>query len=313
MKLNKETILSYENFNDLTKNVIELAKEIMPDKVIYVNFLNDDVQLTMQVSKHNTLVNISEGETIDVTNAICNQIDYESGLPLILEDIRNNEFDPGVKKTIENANIGSYLGIPIMHQDGMRFGAICAAHHDASTFDEKDVKLLENIAKLFSYYLVLEHIAYQDVLTKLYNKRFLEQRKEILTSDGLFIMLDLDNFKSINDTLGHDVGDSVLKEVAAKLKRLVGNYNNAYAFRLGGDEFLAFLGDNFIDSTIKVILNDLMKELSDWDTDIGDVNLTSSVGAVRVNNNFSNFDDLIKRADNLLYEAKNSGKNTYKY
>lgn len=82
---------------------------------------------------------------------------------------------------------------------------------------------------------------------------------------------------------------------------------------MGGDEFLAFLGDNFIDSTIKVILNDLMKELSDWDTDIGDVNLTSSVGAVRVNNNFSNFDDLIKRADNLLYEAKNSGKNTYKY
>ncbi|NLK12364.1 MAG: GAF domain-containing protein [Candidatus Phytoplasma sp.] len=54
-----------------------------------------------------------------------------------------------VNKTIENSNIGSYLGIQIVFKNGQRFGALCAAHHDSSKFDEGDIKLLEKIANLF--------------------------------------------------------------------------------------------------------------------------------------------------------------------
>ncbi len=75
MEINKQTILAYTNFDALSKDVIELAKEIMPDKVIYINFLNDEVQVTMRVSQHNTNVNVVEGTTIPVAVAICNQID----------------------------------------------------------------------------------------------------------------------------------------------------------------------------------------------------------------------------------------------
>ena len=165
MKINKQTILSYHNFNALSNDVIELAKEIMPDKVIYINFLNEAVQVTMRVSKHNTNVNVKEGITIPIEDAICNQINYPSGKPLILENIRENSFNEKVNKTIEDCNIGSYLVITISFKNGVRFGTLCAAHHDRSHFEDKDVALLTNIAKLFSYYLDLEHIAYKDAHT----------------------------------------------------------------------------------------------------------------------------------------------------
>lgn len=84
MSISKDTILSYYNFESLSNDIIELAKEILPDKVIYINFLNDKVQVTMKVSKHDTNVNVEEGETIPVEDAVCNNIDFENGNPLIL-------------------------------------------------------------------------------------------------------------------------------------------------------------------------------------------------------------------------------------
>lgn len=313
MKLNQQTVMSYENFDDLSKKVIELAREIMPDKVIYVNFLNEDVQITMKVSQNNTLVKVDEGVTIDIADAICNQIDFDKGKPLILEDIKNNQFDPRVKKTIEDLNIGSYLGIPIKYQDGMRFGALCAAHHDKSQFDQKDINLLESIAKLFSYYLVLEHIAYQDALTKLYNKRFLEiKNNEILNNNGLLLMLDLDNFKAVNDTFGHDTGDLVLKEVASKLKSFISKYQDAFAIRLGGDEFIVYINNNFERDEVLNLLNKLNKQLNNWETNIGNIYLSTSIGAIITKaGKESDLSEVLKEVDNLMYQAKKNGKNTY--
>ncbi len=173
MKLTANMILSYTNFYDLTNNIMELAQEIMPDKVIYINFLNEEVQVTLRVSKNKTEVNVQEGVTIPVDEAICNRIDYGSGKSLVLGDIRNNTFNVGVNKTIKDLNVGAYLGIPVSFKDGTRFGTLCAAHHDKTEFIEREVQLLENIAQLFSFYLELEFLAYRDPLTNLQNKQFL--------------------------------------------------------------------------------------------------------------------------------------------
>lgn len=85
--------MSYKNFELLSNDIISLAKEIMPDKVIYINFLNDEVQVTMKVSRHDTKVNVFEGDEIPVENAVCNNIDYENEKPLILEDIKIRDFE----------------------------------------------------------------------------------------------------------------------------------------------------------------------------------------------------------------------------
>ncbi len=218
MNINKQTILSYDNFNNLTSDIVALAKEIMPDKAIYINFLNDKVQVTMKVSNHDTGVKITEGDTIPVEEAICNMIDYKNNEPLVLENIKDNNFSEKVNKTIADGNVGAYLGVPILFKNGTRFGALCAAYHNPSEFDVKDVELLQKLAKLFSYYLELEYLAYKDALTSLQNSQFLLAHSEEMLSDGgLAIMMDLDNFKAINDTFGHDVGNEVLQEVGDKL------------------------------------------------------------------------------------------------
>ena len=313
MKINKQTIMSYNNFNALSNDVIELAKEIMPDKVIYINFLNENVQVTMRVSKNNTKVNVKEGVTIPVEEAICNQIDYEKGKPLILENIRENSFNEKVNQTIRDLNIGSYLGIPISFKNGVRFGTLCAAHHDKSHFDEKDVALLHNIAKLFSYYIELEQLAYKDPLTNLYNTQFLLTRKEEVTQNGgLAILLDLDRFKDINDHFGHKVGDDVLIEVGSKLSKFVIPFKDAYAFRLGGDEFFIYIKDPIEETEVKTMIKSLLDNLQQWETPIGDIHLSSSIGALIFRaHQFSESTDILTHCDTLLYRAKHNGKNTF--
>lgn len=313
MSISKDTILSYYNFESLSSDIIELAKEIMPDKVIYINFLNNKVQVTMKVSKHDTNVNIKEGETIPVENAVCNNIDYENGKPLVLEDISNNNLDDKVNETIKNANLGSYLGIPIVFKNGERFGALCAAHHDKTTFDKNDINLLQKISNLFTYYLELERQAYVDSLTGLENTRFLLLNQgDIIKSGGLAIMLDLDNFKLVNDNLGHHVGDLVLKELGQKLKYFTKQFDDFVNVRLGGDEFFIYLKDNISKEGIETILKVLSKDLTKWNTNIGEISLTSSIGAHMFGGKqYDDFKDLYEKTDSLLYKAKNKRKNTF--
>ncbi len=313
MRITKQTVLSYNNFNALTGDIIELAKEVMPNKVIYINFLNDKVQVTMRVSKHNTDVNVKEGITIPVEEALCNQIDYQNAKPLILEKANKNSFDKGVNQTIENSNIGSYLGIPILFKNGTRFGALCAAHHESSPFEQSDIELLEKISKLFSYYLELEHIAYKDALTGLYDTQFLTaHHDEIIADGGLVVMLDLDNFKSVNDNLGHHVGDEVLKEVGKKLESFINDFDEAFLVRLGGDEFLIYIKDKMPEEEVKKTLEKLTKTFQNWNTPIGDILLSCSIGALMYKGlEYNRFVSLLKEVDGLLYKAKNKGKNTF--
>lgn len=92
MNIDNQTILTYKNFQNLSQNFTYLAKEIMPNKIIYINLLNDKVQVIIRFSKHDTKVNLIEGTTIPVSHEICNHIDYESSKPLIFEDIRFTSF-----------------------------------------------------------------------------------------------------------------------------------------------------------------------------------------------------------------------------
>lgn len=313
MKLQKEAVLSYDNFKSLSYDIIELAKEILPDKVIYINFLNDNVQVTMRVSKHDTDVNVFEGETIPVEEAVCNNIDYKSGKPLIFEDIKENKFNEKINQTIKNGNLGSYLGIPIVYRNGQRFGALCAAHHDKSAFDQNDIELLGKIANLFSYYLELERQALIDSLTGLGNTRLLSSKKaEITENGGLVIMLDLDNFKQVNDTLGHHVGDLVLKEMGEKISQFADEFNSVDCFRLGGDEFFIYIKENMSENKTIEALNKLINTLKEWTTNIENIGLSSSAGAYQFDNNHdNNFTSIYKKVDSLLYQAKDQGKGTF--
>ncbi len=157
--------------------------------------------------------------------------------------------------------------------------------------------------------------AERDQLTGLYNKattedlidKFLLQDAEQV--GGYLFMIDLDNFKSINDTFGHAAGDNVLREVAHNINSIF--RKDDIKGRIGGDEFLVFIpnsnGINIIEKS-NVIINKLSKTYSN---DNASVSVSPSIGIAKVDHIFNNFQDLYTAADSAMYKSKTRGKCTF--
>lgn len=175
---------------------------------------------------------------------------------------------------------------------------------------------LQNQSKILQSQLA--RLAHEDSLTGIWNKRmFLRllieeiERSKRENSPISIIILDVDNFKRINDSYGHYVGDEVLKEIASRLKSKIRLYDEIG--RYGGDEFVVILP-----KCTSQRLNTIMKRLSECvagkpvKTESGLLKISISQGAVSSENLTDiSSQNLIKISDNALYQAKNSGRNCY--
>jgi diguanylate cyclase (GGDEF)-like protein/PAS domain S-box-containing protein len=159
-------------------------------------------------------------------------------------------------------------------------------------------------------------LAYHDPLTQLPNraklKLQLESRFEHAPNSPFALMfLDLDNFKNINDTMGHKVGDKILIEVSRRIRETVGKYD--FFARFGGDEFVILLQDADAES-IDLTANRLIQAFKEpCRLNESDFFLSASIGIVLYPDNALNGEDLIKLADTAMYEAKKKGKNRFAY
>ncbi|WP_033445727.1 bifunctional diguanylate cyclase/phosphodiesterase [Ornithinibacillus scapharcae] len=155
---------------------------------------------------------------------------------------------------------------------------------------------------------VLEKMAYQDALTGLPNRhemnRFFDQHVDDEVIGVLFI--DLDQFKAINDTLGHDIGDILVQEVASRLRQFISKDQKAY--RIGGDEFLIIVKQCNEDRAEKLAEEILQSIKQVYYIEGNQLYITASVGISigHVNNS-----TILKTADTAMYKAKGLGKNRY--
>ncbi|MBI5892719.1 MAG: PAS domain S-box protein [Deltaproteobacteria bacterium] len=191
---------------------------------------------------------------------------------------------------------------------------------DAIKDDEGNIthfsSIFTDIAERKRHQEKMEHHAYHDALTDLPNRMLLNDRLAIALSHAhrnkktLAVMfLDLDNFKIINDTLGHDIGDQLLQEVAKRLKNCVREDDTVS--RHGGDEFVLVLPNINNEGACKVaqkIIDILPKpvEISGHKLCI-----TTSIGISMYPSDGGNHEPLIKNADIAMYRAKEQGKNQY--
>ncbi|HIO90140.1 MAG TPA: EAL domain-containing protein, partial [Campylobacterales bacterium] len=165
----------------------------------------------------------------------------------------------------------------------------------------------------------LDKLAHYDLLTNLpnrvlfYNSLTNSISKSKRNSSKVALMfIDLDNFKTINDTLGHDYGDILLKEVADKLKSVLRAED--VVSRLGGDEFTVILDDITDNAYPSVVAQKIIDELSKpikLKDEMGYIG--SSIGIAIYPDDADDMDALIKNADMAMYEVKGAGKNTFKY
>jgi len=183
--------------------------------------------------------------------------------------------------------------------------------------DITEQKLLEN--NLNKQKETLFYLAHHDTLTKLPNRILFNDRLSLAIekakrNDSIFavLFLDLDNFKEINDSLGHDVGDEVLKEVTKRFKSIIRKEDTLA--RLGGDEFTIIM-DNLKDGEnasilAQKILDALIEPVTIYDKTLY---LSCSIGISLYPNDGYLPQDLLKYADAAMYKAKAQGRNTFQF
>jgi len=161
----------------------------------------------------------------------------------------------------------------------------------------------------------LKDSSIRDALTGLYNRRFLEESFEKLVSATLrrgtvlgLLMCDLDYFKQVNDTLGHDAGDTVLRETASVIQRTV--RSSDLVIRFGGEEFLVIVVDAK-EGAAALVAEKIRQRIEENKIQIGTEVLqkTISIGVSEFPTDTENFWEAIKYADVALYKAKEAGRN----
>lgn len=170
----------------------------------------------------------------------------------------------------------------------------------------------------------IQHLAFYDSLTQLPNRRLLIDRlhqalasSERIGREGALLIIDLDNFKALNDTLGHQIGDLLLQEVAQRLESCV-RAGDTLA-RLGGDEFVVVL-ENLSKNTLEAsaqtetVGKKILAALSlSHQLETHAYHGTASIGATLFNCNSLAADELMKQADIAMYQAKKAGRNSLRF
>lgn len=159
----------------------------------------------------------------------------------------------------------------------------------------------------------LHNLIEQDSLTALANRRCGDQQLKRVVHDasangtGFCVAIgDIDDFKKVNDTYGHDCGDLVLKQVANILRRHM--RDNGFAARWGGEEFLLVFEDLDLEDAKKV-LNEILDDIRSMECRYDDLCVTVTMTFGLTQGNTDNVTDLLRTADERLYKGKNSGKN----
>ncbi len=190
----------------------------------------------------------------------------------------------------------------------------------STMFDEEQqpvgyICIFHDIRKLKEQEQLIQHQALHDPLTELPNRVLLKDRMDVAISHAqrsqeklAVIFLDLDNFKTINDSLGHDHGDELLKEVAARLRNVVRPGDTVC--RMGGDEFVVLVDNLEAKDGVRVVAKRIEKELTSvFRIMKRNLFISASLGIAFFPDDGEDSDALIKNADLAMYQAKSKGKN----
>ncbi len=220
------------------------------------------------------------------------------------------------------ATLKSHLTLPLA-AEGEIMGCISLDSDQLNAFDTQDLQFFSVIGcqmaatlRHFQKLNSIKDMAIYDTLTNLHNRRHFEERlgaetqKSFLSNSPLsLIMVDIDHFKKVNDTYGHDAGDEVICTIASLLKNSVRKDDTVA--RYGGEEFVLILPGAKLEVTS--IISERIRRLVEttlFDIGQSQINMTISIGISNLPaNRARSKEELIKMADVALYNAKNGGRN----
>jgi diguanylate cyclase (GGDEF)-like protein/hemerythrin-like metal-binding protein len=241
-----------------------------------------------------------------------------------MKTLKDQSVLPALSQALQG-EVGHYEGHYLAtYSDANKWIAVtCAPSRDSSGKCVGGITIVEDITKTKSDEAEIRNLAFFDPLTCLPNRRLLQDRlQQALTAcsrsgkQGALLFIDMDNFKTLNDTLGHDIGDMLLQQAAQRLKSCVREGDTVA--RLGGDEFVIMLEDlsehpleaasqtEVIGDKILAILN------QPYQLGIHGHHSSASIGVTHFKKHQST-EDVMKQADIAMYQAKKAGRNTLRF
>jgi len=302
------------------------ADDILNASILIVDDQQANVQLLEEMLREAGYRRIAS--TMD-PHTVC-ALHRDKRYDLILLDLQMPGMDGfQVMEGLKEIETDGYLPVlAITAQPGHKLRALAAGAKDfiAKPFDLMEAKTrIHNMLEvrllykqLEDYSRALESFALHDALTGLPNRRLLFDRLALAIAHAhrnkstmAVMYVDLDGFKQINDTLGHDAGDALLKMVAARLVAAVRQEDTVA--RMGGDEFVIGLSElNPAEGVATLVAKVIQAVSQPYSIQGRSVSMTASVGVGIYPAHGAEVETLMKSADLALYEAKRSGKNNYR-
>jgi diguanylate cyclase (GGDEF)-like protein/PAS domain S-box-containing protein len=217
-----------------------------------------------------------------------------------------------------------YEDLPLLSKNGKKIDV----EFVSNTYDCEGIKVIQcNIREITQRKAAeaeIKKLAFYDPLTLLPNRRLLFERlQHSLVSlartghQGALLFIDLDNFKTLNDTLGHDFGDQLLQQVAPRLTSCVREGDTVA--RLGGDEFVVMLENlnaHTVDAAtqVKMVGEKILSSLNQpYTLAFLEYKISASIGATLFSRENKRVDEILKQADIAMYHAKSEGRNTLRF
>lgn len=268
-----------------------------------------------------------EGKLVEVSNAWLHTLGYQRneviGKPLT--DFMTANSRRYALKTVfpEFYACGSIqdIGYQMMHRDGRPIDVLLSAiaENDEKGRFQNSLAVMTDVTERKKAELQIERLAYFDTLTGLPNRKLFQDRLEQTLAQArrrqsmvAVIFLDLDNFKTINDSYGHTLGDLLLQKVAEELQECVRSGDTVA--RLGGDEFVILLageaGEDKLLACVQRITAALRKPIV---LEGQSLHVTASIGIAIYPKNGQDSTSLIKAADIAMYAAKEQGRNNFQF
>lgn len=252
---------------------------------------------------------ISSMSMLDISSRMKTQQQWEAEVLKVKQDINGLSMED-----LHIARDGRPVAVDmsIIFQSQQGDGVLIASARDATDRKKIEGELLHKEA-------VLEHLAHHDTLTELPNRllffdRLHQAMHKASRSESIIALLfiDLDNFKEINDSLGHSIGDLLLQAVSQRLP--LSTREDDIVARLGGDEFTVITGPLTRPLDAGVLAQKLVQQLQiPFDIEGYQLHISASIGISIFPNDGENVENLLKNADSAMYRAKSEGRGNYQF
>lgn len=317
--IDPETLMENFKIKDYFGKLVDVnyldKNKTIKDAMVMMDNGNSDCVIVLDGNYPKGILTVKDTITIVSNNiSMDNKLDNFCSCPL--ETVPDNFT---IKEAVEYVNKKHYKRVVSVNENGKITGIInqqelisYSYNHWASMMKSYHDELLKLNRELKEKSNKLQLMATTDMLTKLYNRhmftelfnKFLEKAKRNKGETLVLALLDIDNFKSINDTYGHNIGDEVLINISNLISTTL--RSSDISARWGGEEFIVLLTNTDIQKGFNTV-EQLRETISKLDHNKAG-KVTVSIGITQVNQN-DKLEDCVKNADDALYKSKLNGKN----